>query len=445
MRASMRLGILVLACGGISASAQAQPYEIRWHTVDGGGTSSTSGGALAIGGTAGQPDAGAAVASPYSIGSGFWGATLSATGADLQVEMTDAPDPVALGGNVVYTIVVRNAGPGDASGVVVTDPTPPGLVFVSTSGDCTSAFPCSLGGLPAGATRSIVATFQVPTGYAGPNPIVNSASVSAATPDPNDATNLDTAETAVGTASADLEVTKLGPATTFRGAEVVYSITVTNAGPSSASAVQVSDTAPSGLVFVANAGDCQTSFPCAVGAIPAGESRVISSTFLVPVSYAGPDTVVNTASASSAVPDPDPLDNQDDTSAALVVPPGFDFHTVVPCRLVDTRNAMGPLGGPALGAQTTRRFTLSQECGIPATARALSVNLTATAATIAGNLRLFPAGGAVPLVSSINYAIAQTRANNAIVILGPDGDIDVFCGQASGIVHLILDVNGYFE
>jgi uncharacterized repeat protein (TIGR01451 family) len=328
---------------------------------------------------------------------------------------------------------------------MVADPTPPGLGFLSTSGDCVTSFPCSLGDVPAGATRTIVATFQVPPGYGGPNPIVNSASVSAATPDPNPATDVAGAATAVGTASADLEVTKLGPATTFRGAEVVYSITVTNAGPSAASAVQVSDTAPPGLLFVSNTGDCQTPFPCAVGAIPSGESRVISSTFLVPVTYLGPDTLVNAASAASGVPDPDPLDNQDDTSAALVSAPGVDFFTIPPCRLVDTRLAMGPLGGPALGAQTTRRFTLIQQCGIPPSARALSVNLAVTGATAPGNLRLFPVGAALPVVSSINYSVAQTRANNGIVSLGPDGDLDVFCGQGSGTVHLILDVNGYFE
>jgi hypothetical protein len=207
----------------------------------------------------------------------------------------------------------------------------------------------------------------------------------------------------------------------------------------------VSDTAPPGLVFLSNAGDCVTAFPCAVGTIPSGESRVLVSTFRVPLAYGGPDTIVNAASAASPVPDPQPADNADDTSAALVVPPGTDFYPVAPCRLVDTRNATGPFGGPALGAQTTRRFTLPPQCDIPPTARAVAFNVTVTSASAPGNLRLFPAGTALPVISTLNYAIAQTRANNAIVSLGPDGDLDVFCSQASGTVHLILDVNGYFE
>ena len=58
------------------------------------------------------------------------------------------------GTNIVYTITVTNAGPSDATGVTLVDPTPPGLTFVSNAGDCTTAFPCDLGTLPRAATRT---------------------------------------------------------------------------------------------------------------------------------------------------------------------------------------------------------------------------------------------------------------------------------------------------
>jgi len=46
----------------------------------------------------------------------------------------------------------------------------------------------------------------------------------------------------------------------------------------------------------------------------------------------------------------------------------------------------------------------------------------------------------------INYSAGQTRANNAIVTLGgATGSLVVFSGQAAGAVHVIVDVNGYFE
>lgn len=86
-------------------------------------------------------------------------------------------------------------------------------------------------------------------------------------------------------------------------------------------------------------------------------------------------------------------------------------------------------------------------CGIPATALAVSVNLTAVGAAAAGHLTLFPGDGAgPPVASSVNFSTAQTRANNAVVPLAGDGtgSIQVKNG-AAGAVHFVLDVNGYFQ
>jgi hypothetical protein len=60
-------------------------------------------------------------------------------------------------------------------------------------------------------------------------------------------------------------------------------------------------------------------------------------------------------------------------------------------------------------------------------------------------LTLYPAGIAMPAVSVINFSQSQTRANNSVVPLGPAGEIAVFSRLASGSVHVIMDVNGYFE
>ncbi len=122
-----------------------------------------------------------------------------------------------------------------------------------------------------------------------------------------------------------------------------------------------------------------------------------------------------------------------------------NFYTVTPCRLVDTRDPAGPRGGPSLVAGADRTFPVGGVCGIPPTARALSVNLTVTAPTVPGFLTLFPSGGASPLASTINFRAGQTRSNNAIVTLGPDGGIVVRAGMASGGAQVILDVNGYFD
>jgi hypothetical protein len=119
------------------------------------------------------------------------------------------------------------------------------------------------------------------------------------------------------------------------------------------------------------------------------------------------------------------------------------FYTVTPCRLADTRDADGPLGGPALVANQDRTFPLAGQCNVPLGATSLSLNLTVAQATAAGNLALFP-GGTPPSASAINYAAGQTRANNGILRLSPAGELVVRCRQPAGTAHLILDVNGFF-
>jgi streptogramin lyase len=121
------------------------------------------------------------------------------------------------------------------------------------------------------------------------------------------------------------------------------------------------------------------------------------------------------------------------------------FFTVTPCRAVDTRNANGPLGGPALTANVPRTFGIAGQCGIPPSARAISANVTVVGAATPGYITIYPGGTSIPLVSALNYRAGQVRANNAVVSLGAAGDVTVFAGQPSGTVHFILDVNGYFQ
>jgi uncharacterized repeat protein (TIGR01451 family) len=232
---------------------------------------------------------------------------LAAASADLSVTKV-GPASTTAGQNVAYTITVTNAGPSDAAAVSLADPTPAGLVFVSNAGACATAFPCSLGALPAGQVRTVTATYQVPSGYTGANPIVNTVTVSSPTADPVAANNVATASTSIGVA-ADLSITKVGPASVTPGQNVVYTITVTNAGPSDAASVTVSDATPAGLTFVSTAGACATAFPCTLGTVAAGATRIITATYNVPSSYAGANPIDNTASVTGTTTDPAPANN----------------------------------------------------------------------------------------------------------------------------------------
>jgi hypothetical protein len=121
------------------------------------------------------------------------------------------------------------------------------------------------------------------------------------------------------------------------------------------------------------------------------------------------------------------------------------LFTVQPCRLIDTRGPAGLFGGPALAAGQQRSFSLAGRCGIPSTARAVAINVTATEPTTQGHLTWFPSGAPVPLTSTVNYTSGRTIANNATVRVGIAAGLTVLCGQASGTAHVVVDVVGYYE
>jgi hypothetical protein len=132
------------------------------------------------------------------------------------------------------------------------------------------------------------------------------------------------------------------------------------------------------------------------------------------------------------------------TVAILEPPRRTSFYTVVPCRIIDTRLPDGNAGGPALRASGSRRVSLAGRCGIPITARSVSVNVTVLSRDTDGHLTLFPSDVAQPLASTINFPPSRIRANNAVIALSADGEVTVANG-ASSPLDFIIDVNGFFE
>jgi uncharacterized repeat protein (TIGR01451 family) len=254
------------------------------------------------------------------------------TTADVIITKSDTgSDPAELGGTVTYTIEVTNAGPADAEDVVVVDTLDAQTSYVSDTGGCVEApagtLTCNLGTITAAGSTSFTVTVGVSSSAAtsgtlspgdcdGSEDLCNTASVSSSTTEADPSDNSDSEPTDV-TPEADLRVEKTGPASVVPGEQVVYTITVTNDGPSAADNVSVADPTPSGLAFVSNTGDCVTTFPCSLGTLASGASAVITSTYDVPASYAGPDPVENTATVSSTTDDPD-LSNNDSTASAPV-------------------------------------------------------------------------------------------------------------------------------
>ncbi|HEY2930789.1 MAG TPA: hypothetical protein VGK99_03515 [Acidobacteriota bacterium] len=373
---------------------------------------------------------------------------------DLAISKTHAGS-FPVGANGLYTVTVSNVGSAASSGTItVTDTLPIGLSFISGSGTGWSfaasgqTVTClNTGSVAAGA--SSVFTLTVGVGSAAFPAVTNIAAISNLS-DLNPANNNASDPTTVTQPplTPDLAISKSHSGSFRVGTNGVYTLTVTNVGSAASSGtITVTDNLPAGLSFVSGAG---TGWICAAagqvvtctntGSIAAGANRVITLT--VSVGAAAFPSITNVATVSNSS---DLNSANNNASDPTIVTQATYFYTLTPCRVLDTRNPNGPFGGPALVAGATRTFTISGRCAIPSTAKAVSINITVTAATVDGHLRLYPGGTPLPLVSSINYPAGRTRANNGIITLGALGDIAVRSFQPSGTAHLIIDVNGYFQ
>jgi hypothetical protein len=123
----------------------------------------------------------------------------------------------------------------------------------------------------------------------------------------------------------------------------------------------------------------------------------------------------------------------------------FQYFPLSPCRAVDTRGATSTNGGPALNTNTTRNFTIRGLCGVPTTARAVSLNVTVTQATQSSWLAVWPSGQARPIVSMINFEPSDPALANGIIVGLSTNAQDLSVYNSSGAVHVIIDVTGYFQ
>ena len=290
-------------------------------------------------------------------------ATTAVGTADLQVTKS-GPASITPGQQITYTIAVLNNGPSAAAGVVLSDPTPAGLTFVSASAPCGGGFPCTIGAISSGATTTITAVYQVPPSYSGANPITNTASVTSTSVDPNSGNDTSTKTISVLPASADLAVTKSGPASINPGQQITYTIAVTNNGPSDATGVSLADPTPTGLTFVSASAPC-ASFPCALGTILSGSTSTITAVFQVPPTYAGPNPIINTATTTATTTDPNSGNDQSSVSTS-----------VVSADLAVTKT-IAPTATPLVGSSITYTVTIRNNGPSTATNVAVTDNVPA--------------------------------------------------------------------
>ena len=87
----------------------------------------------------------------------------------------------------------------------------------------------------------------------------------------------------------------------------------------------------------------------------------------------------------------------------------LSFTAITPCRLADTRGNgfTGQYGPPSLVAGGDRSFTITGQCGIPSGAAAVSFNFTIVSGNSWGDIRVYPAGTSLPLVSTQNWSASK--------------------------------------
>ncbi|MEX0755512.1 MAG: hypothetical protein WD556_10425 [Actinomycetota bacterium] len=309
--------------------------------------------------------------------------------ADLSIDKS-GPASVGAGEQVQYTLGVVNAGPSAAADISVTDQLPAGTVFVAASGsgwlcaEDTGVVTCTRPALAVESAPDITVTVTAPGEQAA---LTNQASVDATTPDPVPGNDGDSANTDV-TPSADLSIDKVGPASIVAGQQIQYTLTVANAGPSTATEVVVTDDLPGRASFVSGTG---TGWLCghADGEVTCERSSlgVVTAPNITIVITARQTASIlsNTAAVSSAVPDPDPDDNEDQVSTTQTrvadlsvtevsatpdpvrvgVPATFtfDLDNTGPTTAIMVELEIDLPGGSVFASATTTRGTCSHAAG----------------------------------------------------------------------------------
>ena len=275
--------------------------------------------------------------------------------ADLTI-VKSAPATVNAGENLAWLLVVTNLGPSDSVGtladpIVVRDTLPAGVVYVSFAGtgwSCTHVgqpdgspdggvvtcdYAATIPGLalppptpvPTSAPPLTINTTVLPT--AGPATLHNNGQVSpGVTDDPDPGNNTDSAEVTVADLT-DMTIAKTAnPTMLDAGGSTRFTIVATNAGPSQADDVTVTDTVPTGMSITGVVVDpsewsCTNdaaTFTCSRPALLPGDAPPILVDVVVGSGVPTGSTLVNEASVSTGSPETDEDNNTDEAEIQVV-------------------------------------------------------------------------------------------------------------------------------
>jgi hypothetical protein len=163
---------------------------------------------------------------------------------------------------------------------------------------------------------------------------------------------------------------------------------------------------------------------------------IVPNLVTVPLSAAGGVSFYNSAGTTDIVVDVEGYY----TSSPAANGYGL-YNSVSPVR------ALGTLAsGTAIGAGVSTPVTVVGVAGVPSTASAVVVNVTAASSTTPSFLTVYPAGVTMPTASNLNFGIQALNvaiANRVTVGVGTAGQIDVY--NHTGSVNVDVDVDGYYS
>jgi uncharacterized repeat protein (TIGR01451 family) len=349
------------------------------------------------------------------------------TPSDLSLAMTESPNPVAAGGTVTYSLAVTNHGPGASSGVSVTDTVPTGATFVSASGtdwSCNAAggiVTCTNATIADGATSTIALLLTAPTQG---GTLVNSATVTAMTPDPSATNNAASTSTTVN-AAGDLAIAVSStPNPVLVNGTLSYAIDVNNIGPDDASGVTVTDQLPAGNVtFVSATGSGWTCAASGQVVTCTRASLLVGAAPTITIKVTSADATTLTDSATVTSTSSDPVLSNNTGSTMTTVTPAADLSI----SMTDTPDPVSTSG--------TLTYAINVQNAGPSTADSITVTDTLptgttfqsasgtnwicgeTGTTVSCTTTSVSTGSSLPAISIVVTvpANAQTLSNTASV------------------------------
>ncbi|MFB9063493.1 hypothetical protein ACFFUQ_05615, partial [Flavobacterium branchiarum] len=243
------------------------------------------------------------------------------------VKTVDNATP-AVGNNVVFTLVARNNGPSNGTGITVTDILPAGYTYVSSTPPIGTTYNSTngiwnIGTLSNGAssTITITATVNATGSYA------NTATINGVENDPTPGNNTSTT-TPIPVPTTDRSLVKtINNQTPAVGSTVIFTLIATNNGPSPSTGVVVTDILPSGYTYVSSTPPAGTTYVPATGLWTIGNmANGNTKTLTITATVNATGNYTNTASINGTENDPTPGNS---TSTVTPVPTSVSDQSIV--------------------------------------------------------------------------------------------------------------------